>query len=89
MVVTTTTSQTDCHFNLYKGFFMEKINPNSPNFEYNKFKLPYFYDKLQQVAKNMKLTTLQNFIYKHTIDLENVQMNKKEKNGERIYKMSS
>jgi hypothetical protein len=26
--------------------------------------------------------TLQNFIYKHTIDLENVQMNKKKENGE-------
>ncbi len=26
--------------------------------------------------------TLQNFIYKHTIDLENVQMNKKKEKGE-------
>ncbi len=26
-------------------------------------------------------TTLQNFIYKHTIDLENVQRNKKKENG--------
>jgi phage anti-repressor protein len=26
--------------------------------------------------------TVQNFIYKHTIDLENVQMNKKKEKGE-------
>jgi hypothetical protein len=67
---------------------MEKINPNSPNFENNNFKLSYFYDKLQQVAKNTKLTTLQNFIYKNTINLENIQMHKEKKKG-RIYKMSS
>jgi len=79
---------TDCHFDLYKGFLMEKINPNSPNFENNNFKLSYFYDKLQQVAKNTKLTTLQNFIYKNTINLENIQMHKEKKKG-RIYKMSS
>jgi hypothetical protein len=37
----------DCHFDLYKGFFIEKTNPNSPNFEDNNFKSSYFYDKLQ------------------------------------------
>jgi len=26
--------------------------------------------------------TLQNFVYKHTVDLENVQMNKKKEKGE-------
>jgi hypothetical protein len=72
---------TDCHFDLYKGFFVKKTNPNSLNFENNNFKLPYFYDKLEHVAKNMEFTTLQNFIYKHTINLENVQMNKKKKRG--------
>jgi hypothetical protein len=32
--------------------------------------------------------TLQNFIYKHTVDLENVQRNKKKEKG-RIYRKSS
>jgi len=79
MVVTTATSQRIATLTYTKDF--------SPNFEDNNFKLSYFYDKLQQVAKTTKLITLQNFIYKHTINLENVQMHKKRKR--RIYKMSS
>jgi hypothetical protein len=35
-------------FDLYKGFFMEKNELNSSDFEKKKkFKSPYFYDKFQ------------------------------------------
>jgi len=42
-------------FNLFKGFFMgKKKGPNSPNFDKLFFKSPDFYDKFQQVAKNIE-----------------------------------
>ncbi len=43
-------------FNLYKGFFMEKMTQIHQilNFFFPFFKSPDFYDKFQQVAKNIE-----------------------------------
>jgi hypothetical protein len=47
---------------------------------------PVIWSHFQQMPKTD--TTLENFIYKHTIGLKNAQRNKGKKKG-RIYRMSS
>jgi len=41
-------------FDLCKGFFMEKNDQNVPDFGNKKFESPNFYDKFQQVVKNIE-----------------------------------
>jgi prolyl-tRNA editing enzyme YbaK/EbsC (Cys-tRNA(Pro) deacylase) len=73
MVVTTTTSQ-QIAISTYKKDFSWK-------------KLIQIHQILKTIIFNhhTKLTTLQIFIYKHTIDLKNVKMKKKEKKKENLH----